>query len=103
MLRRLNREMAGTFKLANFEHKALYNNAAGRIEMHLISRCDQRFSVAGETFSIAKGETIRTECSYKFTNDEFAALASAAGFAVEAVWTDDRKLFSVQYLSCIGS
>ncbi len=44
------------------------------------------------------GESIWTEGSYKYNLHEFAALAEAAGWRVEQVWTDDRDLFSVQYL-----
>lgn len=101
MLRRLNREVAADFVPDNFRHKAVYNGDEGRIEMHLVSRIDQQFTVAGETFSMADGESIRTECSYKFTVEEFAILAAEAGFELDAVWTDDENLFSVQYLSCV--
>ena len=102
MLKRLNEDLQANFDLGNFRHEALYNEAESRIEMHLVSRIDQRFTVAGETFSMARGESIRTECSYKFNMSEFAALAAAAGFVTDAVWTDDQQLFSVQYLSCVG-
>lgn len=54
----------------------------------------------GDTEIVFKlGESIWTESSYKYTLDEFAHLARAAGFIVERVWTDPRQLFSVQYLS----
>jgi uncharacterized SAM-dependent methyltransferase len=55
--------------------------------------------VAGEPVSFEAGETIHTEYSYKYTLDEFAALAGTAGFSVETVWTDDQSYFSVQYCS----
>ncbi len=102
MLKRLNDDLQANFDLGNFRHEALYNEAESRIEMHLVSRIDQRFTVAGESFSMARGESIRTECSYKFDIREFAALAATAGFVTDAVWTDDQQLFSVQYLSCVG-
>ncbi len=101
MLERLNDELGATFVLENFRHNAVYNESEGRIEMHLISRQDQSFKVAGESFDIAGGESIRTECSYKFTLAEFARLAEQAGFSVARVWTDEDQLFSVQYLDCL--
>ena len=55
-------------------------------------------AVAGERFRFAAGETILTEVSYKFTLDGFALLATVSGFDVMAVWTDPKKLFSVQLL-----
>lgn len=102
MLKRLNDELNASFVLDNFRHQAIYNQAEGRIEMHLFSRCDQTVSVAGETFQLAEGESIRTECSYKFTLEGFARLARQAGFEVRQVWTDPAQLFSVQYLDCVA-
>lgn len=103
MLRRINRELDADFVIENFRHRAIYNEDQGRIEMHLVSERDQTFSVAGETFALSKGESIRTECSYKFTLEGFAALAARAGFAPRRVWTDSEALFSVQFLECVGA
>lgn len=97
LLRRLNNEFDATFDLAQFSHRAIYNQDAGRIEMYLDSRSDQIASVAGEQFHFAKGESIRTEYSHKYTLDGFSELALAAGFSVEKVWMDSKRLFSVQY------
>ena len=99
LLRRMNRELEATFDLDQFEHRALWNEQAGCIEMHLRSRIDQTVTVAGEPIAFAGGETIRTEYSYKYTLDDFEALAAEAGLAVEQVWTDDQSYFSVQYCS----
>ncbi|PYI72221.1 MAG: L-histidine N(alpha)-methyltransferase, partial [Verrucomicrobia bacterium] len=35
--------------------------------------------------------------SYKYTPDEFAALAAKAGFNFVRMWTDDARLFGVFY------
>ena len=37
LLARLNRELEATFDLSRFEHRAFFNPAAGRVEMHLVS------------------------------------------------------------------
>jgi dimethylhistidine N-methyltransferase len=97
MLRRLNREFGASFDLEQFAHRAIYNEACGRIEMHLVSRRAQKVTVAGRSFEFARGETIRTECSHKYTVEEFGAMAARAGFKVQRVWTDADGLFSVQY------
>ena len=97
MLRRLNAEFDADFDVSQFEHRATYNEDFGRIEMHLISRGDQRVTVAGVPFRIAKGESIRTECSHKYTLQEFGDMVARAGFTVKRVWTDPNNLFSVQY------
>jgi len=98
LLTRINRELGGDFLLNYFEHNAFYNVFLGRIEMHLLSTVKQNVRVGGEIFHFDEGETIHTECSYKYTVDEFAELACEAGFRQMSVWTDPNELFSVQYL-----
>lgn len=98
VLRHLNRILAGEFDLATFTHRSFYDQARGRIEMHLVSGREQAVTVAGERFRFAAGETILTEVSYKFTLDGFALLAGVSGFDVVEVWTDPRQMFSVQLL-----
>jgi len=97
LLHRLNNEFDGTFDIEQFSHRAIYNEEDGRIEMYLDSRSDQSASVGGIPYSFAKGESILTEYSHKYTLDGFRALALAAGFRVEKVWLDRARLFSVQY------
>lgn len=97
MLRRLNREFGADFNLERFHHRAVYNEASGRIEMHLVSAGEQAVSIGGETFHFDAGEAIRTEYSHKYTLKEFGDMAAQTGFEVSKVWTDERELFSVQY------
>ena len=98
LLRRINRELAGDFVLEDFAHRALYNDALGRIEMHLLSLRAQSVRVADERFDFAEGETIHTESSYKYSVVEFQQLAGSAGYVAEQVWTDAEQLFSVHCL-----
>jgi dimethylhistidine N-methyltransferase len=97
VLRRINRELDADFDLDRFRHEAVYNEEQGCIVMHLVSIAAQTVSVAGENIDFAAGERITTEYSYKYTVDGFAALAAEAGWSVEEVWTDEDRLFSVQY------
>lgn len=99
LLTRLNREVGTDFDLAKFKHRAIYNQNVGRIEMHLVSLRNQVVTVGGTPISFDEGETIWTECSYKYTLKSFENLVDQAGFDVESVWTDDDDLFSVHYLS----
>lgn len=99
LLRRMNRELGADFDLSQFEHRADWNENAGRIEMRLVSRITQRVTVAGETIRFDAGESILTEYSHKYELEQFAAMAAEAGFEVERVWTDPDTLFSVQFLS----
>ena len=98
MLTRLNRELSADFNLDQFRHHAFYNEAAGRIEMHLVSKTRQTAHITGHKIHFETDESIWTESSYKYTLAEFADLVSQAGFAVEKAWTDTNRLFSVQYL-----
>lgn len=97
ILVRINRELQGDFDPEAFDHRAFYNSEENRMEMHLVSRKDQRVTVAGETFVLRKGETIHTENSYKYSLEGFAALVRP-WFETEQVWTDSRNYFSVHYL-----
>jgi dimethylhistidine N-methyltransferase len=102
LLRRINRELGADFDPGAFRHRAVYNRARGRIEMHLVSLRDQAVRVEEEVFSFAEGESIRTECSYKYDMGRFREQAAAAGLEVARVWTDERRLFAVQYLTVPG-
>ncbi len=98
LLTRLNREAAAAFDTARFEHRAIWNDAHSRIEMHLVSREAQTVPVAGQTIAFAAGESIHTENSYKHALAAFRALATAGGWTPAAVWTDPDGLFSVHAL-----
>jgi dimethylhistidine N-methyltransferase len=99
ILARLNRELGSDFALDQFRHYAFYNPVFARVEMHLVSLTEQVVRLSGVNIHFDRGESIWTEASYKYNPPEFAALAAAAGWRVEQVWTDDRGLFSVHYLS----
>jgi dimethylhistidine N-methyltransferase len=95
VLRRINRELGGNFKLDAFEHHAFFNRNRNRIEMHLASRARQKVTVAGSTFEFRAGETIHTENSYKYSPESFAALARGAGWTLLDRWTDAKGNFAV--------
>lgn len=99
VLHRINRELDGTIDLDRFRHHAFYNEDEGRIEMHLRSTADQRFAVAGQEISMARGETIHTENSYKYSMPEFVEAAESAGFRAVRSWRDRKGLFSLHYLA----
>jgi dimethylhistidine N-methyltransferase len=98
ILQRINRELNGDFKRENFEHYAFYNPRKGRVEMHLVSLADQTAYVDGVAVCLARGESIWTESSYKFTLSQVEALAGRSGFKLERYWTDFQQWFAVLYL-----
>jgi L-histidine Nalpha-methyltransferase len=97
-LRHLNRELGSDFDLDAFEHAAVWIENMSRIEMHLVSKRDQRIHIGDEEVEIARGEHIRTECSHKYTLESFANLAAHADLSVTRVWLDANEQFSVQLL-----
>ncbi len=99
LLVRINRELSGEFDLRQFRHESIWNESAGRIEMHLISLNEQQVAIGGRRFRFAAGETIHTENSHKYGIGEFQSLAASAGWTPAKVWTDAARLFSVHELA----
>jgi uncharacterized SAM-dependent methyltransferase len=100
VLLRINRELCGTFDLGAFEHRAVWNEDASRVEMHLVSVCDQCVTVPGAacTAEFTEGESIWTESSYKYTLASLDALAAEAGFTLVERWIDEGGAFAVMML-----
>jgi dimethylhistidine N-methyltransferase len=98
LLERINRELDGEFKLANFCHRAFYNREKQRVEMHLVSRARQKVRVMGKLIDFRRGETIHTENSYKYSVELFRSHARSAGWTPAAFWLDEQKYFSVHVL-----
>ena len=99
VLVRANRELGADFQLAQFAHSAFYNAPLQRIEMHLMSTCQQVVHIGGKPFAFAQGETLHTENSYKFTPDGLHQLAQRAGFTPGQVWTDPENKFCLLWLN----
>jgi dimethylhistidine N-methyltransferase len=99
VLARLNREMSAQFDLASFAHRAFYDEAASRVEMHLVSKRAHTVHVSGQPIRFAAGETIHTENSYKYIPQQVDELAGSAGFASVRTWTDPDRWFGVFFMS----
>jgi dimethylhistidine N-methyltransferase len=97
LLLRINRELGGTFDPDRFGHQALFNEAEGRIEMYLISLCDQRVRIEAldMVVSFTEGERIHTESSYKYNPDEIASLAEVIRAPLAHQWFDSQRHFSL--------
>jgi L-histidine N-alpha-methyltransferase len=97
MLSRINQEFGANFNLNLFKHSAIYNEKYDRVELNLISECEQIVRIGGQSFHFDKGEALLTEHSHKYTLEKFCDMADSAGFVVHKVWTDPEQLFSIQY------
>lgn len=95
LLAHINRALGADFDLSAFEHVALYDEALGRIEMHLRSRRGQVVTVGGRQFDFSPDELMRTEISCKYSVAEFQEMGLQAGFRPERVWFDPDRLFAV--------
>lgn len=98
LLARINRELGGDFRLADFRHEARYHAQLHRVEMHLVSRVAQHVHVLDQRFTFAAGESIHTENSYKYSTPQFCALAQSAGWNVTQTWTDAARRFAIHLL-----
>ena len=97
LLRRINHELQGDFDLRGFTHRAIWNEEASRIEMHLRSDRRQRVAVRGAdlAFVMEPGETIWTESSYKYRPQDIASMLERSGFGVRAQWIDAADRFAL--------
>lgn len=98
-LARINNELDGTFDLEQFEHRAIYNPNYHRVEISVVSRCEQSVSVDGRVFRFRRGEEILTEYSHKYTVEGFSKFAARHGFSLHQYWTDARDYFAVLHLA----
>jgi dimethylhistidine N-methyltransferase len=99
VLSRLNRELGANFDERRFAHRAFYNEALKRVEMHLVSMIGQEVDVGGRIIRFLPGESIHTENSYKYRPETFARSATEAGWASLACLTDPNGWFGVFLLA----
>ena len=95
ILTRLNQDLDADFNLDAFAHRARWNSAYSRIEMHLESLLPQTVHIVGQRITFARGETIHTENSHKFTDDALATLLASTGFAATRTFHDPNRSFAV--------
>jgi L-histidine N-alpha-methyltransferase len=95
LLVRMNRELGANFDLLGFDHRALWNPDASRVEMHLVSVVDQGVSLASieQHVTFRAGETIWTESSHKYEVAGIRALVERAGFSAHGMWMHDGHRF----------
>ena len=101
MLVRLNCDLAANFRPECFAHRARWNAAESRIEMHLEALTPQSVHIPAAggfpplRVDFARGETIHTENSCKFTSETIAKLLADSNFARTQTWNDPTELFAV--------
>jgi L-histidine Nalpha-methyltransferase len=96
ILERLNRELGANFPVGEYEHRAFYSSENHRVEMHLIARTAHKVTIPeiGE-ISFEKGESIRTELSYKYDRPILEDMLSASGLSIEKWMPADDGAFAL--------
>lgn len=97
ILRVVNRALDANFALDAYRHYACYNEDEERIEMHLVPEREQhvRVKALALDLSVAPGESICTEHSYKFTRTSARDMLVRAGFTLERWFTDAGARFAL--------
>jgi len=103
LLARMNRELGADFDLRAFRHRAVYNEADSRIEIHLESLRSQTVTIAKLEMKVdlEHGELIHTENSYKYDLADIARLARDTGFICARSWFDGAQRFSSNQLLAV--
>ena len=98
LLHRLNRELNGTIDISQFDYQARWEEQHQRIEMALISCCDQTVTLDGRPLTFAANERLITEHSVKYTPAATADLAAQAGWTIRQRWHDPADQLSLHLL-----
>ncbi|MEU1329352.1 L-histidine N(alpha)-methyltransferase [Streptomyces sp. NPDC005865] len=93
----INRELAGDFDPAAFEHVAVWDREHEWMEMRLRSTTAQTVKIHALDLAVdfAAGEELRTEISAKFREDGVRAELAASGLDLTHWWTDERGRFAL--------
>ena len=98
LLSRLNRDLQGSIDPQQFDYQAVWQDSEQRIEMALVSRCEQSIDLAGETWTFEANERLITEHSVKYSPAAAADLAAQSGWRIERRWHDRDDSFSLHWL-----
>jgi L-histidine Nalpha-methyltransferase len=96
VLERLNRELDANFPIDDYQHRAFYSSENHRVEMHLIAKKPHKVVIPeiGE-ISFEKGESIRTELSYKYDRAMLEDILTASGLTLEKWMPADDGSFAL--------
>jgi L-histidine N-alpha-methyltransferase len=103
LLVRINRELGADFDISAFQHRAVWNADASRVEMHLVASTAQHVRVPGASLDITfgPGETIWTESSYKYRPVDVVRTLERARFRLLEQWTDESDAFALTLVEAV--
>lgn len=93
----INRELGADFVPDAFRHRAVFNEAASRMEMYLCARSPQRVTVQAldRHYDFAVDDPLFTEISRKFTSGSLRAELADSGLDLAQEWLDPDRYFSL--------
>lgn len=96
LLRVLNTRFGTDFDPSRFRHRAWYDAANTRIEMHLEALSAHAVALpGGPVISFREGEKLRTEISCKYDRAAVGSLLRQAGLEMVRWWTDEGCRFAL--------
>lgn len=98
LLHRLNADLGANFDPQAFSYQADWQAEQQRVQMALISRCDQVVRIAGDRWSFQCDEPLITEYSLKYSPDSAVSLAQQAGWRWLRRWHDPEDDLSLHLL-----
>lgn len=95
LLRRINRELGGNFKLDQFRHWETYDPISGETKSYIVSTANQAVYIEaiGRAFRFDEWEAIYTELSLKYSLNDIEELAQGTGFEVVDHYFDGDNYF----------
>ena len=95
LLKRINNELNGNFKLNRFDHNGIYNSTLGAMESYIISKENQKVHIKNlnYTFEFKVSEPIHVEYSFKFSKEDIRNLCLKTGFTSVKNFYDSKNYF----------
>ena len=96
LLRRINNELGGNFRIDDFEHVPKYDVQNGVALSYIESLKEQEVYIeaTGKVYSFQAGERIHTEISRKYDMNTIDKIAKDTGLIVKDTFFDSRKYFA---------
>ena len=97
MLVHINRRLGPVFDPGDWNHRAVWNDLDGRVEMHLVADRATTVILGARSFAFDRGAAIVTEYSYKYRDEDIRSLLGSSGYDYVESWTDAGRMFEVVY------
>ena len=98
LLHRLNADLGANFDPQCFQYQARWQDEQQRVQMALISSCDQVVRIADNRWTFKCDEPLITEYSLKYSPEKAVALAQQAGWRWVRRWHDPDDDLSLHLL-----